>query len=339
MEAIAMSSIKDRRRAGADKTTNLGDIETFARVASSSSMTAAASELGVAVGVVSKRIQRLEAKLGARLVERTTRRLTLTEAGAGFHQRVNRILEAFEEAVDFTSEVSSSLRGVLRMTAPASFGRKHVAPHLPRFLDSHPSLEIELDLSDDCVDIVRRGFHVALRIGDLPDSSLISRRLAPIHRVLCAAPSYIARFGEPGTIADLAAHNLLAPDNQDCWSLEGPSGSVALPVRGRLRTNSCEAVREAAKVGFGIALRSTWDIGAELASGELQVVLPAYRSTGRTSLFALFPNRDLPAKVRMFVDFAVGLYGPRPYWDRGRQGDENRALVEADISRPAVLEI
>ncbi|MFB9262424.1 LysR family transcriptional regulator [Bradyrhizobium erythrophlei] len=319
---MSLVSVKDRRRAGADKTTNLGDIETFARVVASSSMTAAACELGVAVGVVSKRIQRLEAKLGARLIERTTRRLTLTEAGAGFHRRVSRILEAFEEAIEFTSEISTSLRGVLRVTAPASFGRAHVAPHLPCFLERHPSLEIELDLTDDYVDIVGRGFHVALRIGELADSSLISRKLAPVHRVLCAAPSYIARFGEPETMADLAAHNLLAPDHQDCWSLEGPEGAVTLPVRGRLRTNSCEAVREAVVAGFGIALRSTWDVGPELASGALRVVLPSYRSSGRIGLFALYPSRELmPAKTRMFVDFVTGLYGPRPYWDRGLRSD------------------
>ena len=322
-DIMSLMSVKDRRRTGADKTTSLGDIETFARVVASSSMTAAASELGVAVGVVSKRIQRLEAKLGARLIERTTRRLILTEAGEGFHQRVNRILDAFEEAIEFTSEISTSLRGVLRVTAPVSFGRMHLAPYLPRFLESHPPLEIELDLSDHCVDIVGRGFHVAIRIGELADSSLISRKLAPIHRVLCAAPSYIARFGEPETIADLSAHNLLAPDNQDCWFLEGPEGAVTLPVRGRLRTNSCEAVRESVVAGFGIALRSSWDVGPQLASGELQVVLPAYRSAGRIGLFALYPSRDqMPAKVRMFVDFVAGLYGPRPYWDRGLRSDE-----------------
>lgn len=318
-----LASVKNRRRASADKTTNLGDIETFARVVAASSMTIAAAELGIAVGVVSKRIQRLEAKLGARLIERTTRRLILTEAGEGFHQRVNRILEAFEEAIEFTAEISTSLRGVLRVTAPTSFGRMHIAPHLPRFLEAHPSLEIELDLSDDYVDIVGRSFHAAIRIGELADSSLISRKLAPIHRVLCAAPSYIARFGEPATIADLSAHSLLAASNQDCWSLEGPEGAVALPVRGRLRTNSSEVVREAVMAGFGIALRSSWDIGAELASGKLRVVLPGYRSPGRVGLFALYPSKELmPTKVRMFVDFMASLYGPRPYWDRGLWSDE-----------------
>ncbi len=193
-----------------------------------------------------------------------------------------------------------------------------MAPYIPRFLESHPALEIELDLSDDYVDIVGRGFHVAIRIGELADSPLISRKLAPIHRLLCAAPSYIARAGVPQSIADLSAHNLLAPVGLDCWSLEGPEGAVTLPVRSRLRTNSCEAVREAVLAGFGVALRSTWDVGPELAAGDLQVVLPAYRSSGRTGLFALYPSKDLmPAKVRMFVDFVAGLYGRQPYWDQG----------------------
>ncbi|HEX2135282.1 MAG TPA: LysR family transcriptional regulator [Microvirga sp.] len=306
-----------RPRAGGEKTTNLGDIEVFARVAASRSMTAAARELGLGVAAVSKRIQRLEVKVGARLIERTTRRLTLTEAGQGFHERVARIFEAFEEAVGFASEISTSLQGTLRITAPTSFGRMHLAPYIPRFLEAHPSLQLELDLSDHYVDIVARGFHVAIRIGDLPDSPWIARKLAPVRRVLCAAPSYVAKFGEPQDLDDLARHHLLAPESQEAWLLQGPEGSVSVKVRGRLRTNSSEVVREAVLAGCGIALRSTWDVGPELAAGRLTAILPRYRSTSRMGLFAVFPSKDLmPLKVRRFIDFLADLYGPDPYWDR-----------------------
>jgi DNA-binding transcriptional LysR family regulator len=303
-------------RPGSDRTTNLGDIEIFALVVSTGSMTAAANKLGLAAAAVSKRIQRLELKVGARLIERTTRKLTLTEAGDGFHHRVVRIIEAFEEAVGFASDISTSLRGTLRVTAPTSFGRMHVAPHVPRFLEAHPFLELDLDLSDQYVDIVSRGFHLAIRIGDLADSPLIARKLAPVSCVLCAAPSYLARYGEPQSLDDLA-HHLLAPESQDLWLLQGPEGSVSMKIRGRLRSNSSEVVREAVLAGFGVALRSTWDVGPELSDGRLRIILPHYRSVSRVGLFAVFPSKDLmPLKVRQFIDFLVQLYGSGPYWDR-----------------------
>ncbi len=331
--------LKNRRTASANRAANLGDIEVFARVVQAGSMTAAASQLRLAVAAVSKRIQRLEDKLGVRLIERTTRRLVLTEAGKGFHDRVVHIVEALEDAIGFTSELSTSLRGALRVTAPTSFGRMHLAPHLSRFLEAHPGLDIELELSDDYVDIISRGFHVAVRIGDLPDSSLIARRLAPVHHILCAAPAYLAVFGEPEAPEDLASHRLLAPDQRDSWLLQGPQGGVCVKARGRLRTNSSDVVREAALAGFGIAQLPTWEIGPELAAGRLRVVLPAYSPLSRGGLFAVYASRALmPVKVRTFIDFLTSLYAPKPYWDRGLSDDEALATngpARSGIAREA----
>jgi DNA-binding transcriptional LysR family regulator len=322
-------SERDSRRTGGDRSTNLGDIESFARVVAAGSMTAAASELGLAVAAVSKRIQRLEAKLGARLIERTTRRLILTEAGEGFHNRIVRILEAFEEAVGFASDSSTSLTGTLRITAPTLFGRLHVVPHLPRFLDAHPSLDIELDLCGRYVDIVGRGFHLAIRIGDLTDSPLIARKLAPMHRILCATPTYLSRFGDPQGLDELSRHHLLAAEGEDSWHLRGPHGDGYLKARGRLRTHSSEATREALLAGLGIALRPTWDVGQDLATGRLQRVLPHYRSPSRAGLFAVFPSKELmPLKVRHFIDFLCELYGPKPPWERAVAEIEGQHAVD-----------
>ncbi|WP_063776721.1 LysR family transcriptional regulator [Microvirga massiliensis] len=310
-------SERDFRRTGGDRSTNLGDIEIFARVVAAGSMTAAAGELGLAVAAVSKRIQRLEAKLGARLIERTTRRLILTEAGKGFHNRIVRVLEAFEEAVGFASDSSMSLTGTLRITAPTLFGRLHVVPHLPRFLETHSSLEIELDLCDHYVDIVEHGFHLAIRIGDLADSPLIARKLAPMHCILCAAPDYLTRFGDPQDLDELSRHHLLATEGEESWHLRGPDGERHLKARGRLRTNSSEAMREALLAGLGIALRPTWEVGQDLAAGRLRRVLLGYSAPSRAGLFAIFPSKELmPLKVRHFIDFLCETHGPKPSWER-----------------------
>ena len=332
---------RDRPRVRSGRGTSLGDIEIFAEVVGAGSMTAAARRLGLAVTVVSKRIQRLEAKLGTRLLERSTRRLVLTEAGEGFHHRVGRVLEAFEEAVGFASEVSTSLSGTLRVSAPTAFGRMHLAPHLPKFLEAHPSLELDLELSDQDVDIAASGFHLALRIGELSDSSLIAKKLAPVRQVLCASPSYLARFGEPRSVHDLAHHELVAPEPEASWLLSGPAGCVNVAVRSRLRTTSCEAIREAVISGAGIGLRPTWNIGQELAEGRLRVVLPDYRADGRAGLFAVYPSRELmPRKVRSFLDFLTSLYGPRPYWEKGtgiEDGSERGSAHPSPVSTDSAI--
>lgn len=297
--------------------TNLGDLEVFVRVIAAGSMSTAARDLGLSPAVVSKRIKRLEDKLGTRLLQRTTRQISLTEAGQGFHERVLTVLGGLEEAEAFASGRSSEVNGTLKISASTSFGRMHVAPHLKPFMEAHPDLAIHLVLSDDFTDIVGGGFDLAIRIAELNDSSLVARRLAPVRRVLCAAPSYLAENGTPETLDDLKRHRCLPAHNHESWRLEGPNGPVTLRPEGMLITNSSEVLREAVIAGLGIALRSTWDVGAELKSGKLVQVLPQYESSRNVALSAVYPSRQfLPAKVRLFIDYLAELYGPVPYWER-----------------------
>jgi DNA-binding transcriptional LysR family regulator len=297
--------------------TNLGDLEVFVRVIAAGSMSTAARDLGLSPAVVSKRIKRLEDKLGTRLLQRTTRQISLTEAGQGFHERVLTVLGGLEEAEAFASGRSSEVNGTLKISASTSFGRMHVAPHLKPFMEAHPDLAIHLVLSDEFTDIVGGGFDLAIRIAELNDSSLVARRLAPVRRVLCASPDYLAEHGTPATLDDLKKHRCLPAHNHDSWRLEGPNGPVTLRPEGMLITNSSEVIREAVIAGLGIALRSTWDVGAELKSGKLVQVLSQYESSRNVALSAVYPSRQfLPAKVRLFIDYLAELYGPVPYWER-----------------------
>jgi DNA-binding transcriptional LysR family regulator len=294
-----------------------GDLDVFARVVTAKSMSAAGRELSLSPAVISKRIRRLEERLGVRLLQRTTRQLSLTEAGQGFYERVVAILGSIEEAEAWVASGVGQARGTLRVSAPTSFGRLHIAPHLKPFLDANPMVNVDLILTDAFVDIIGEGFDVAVRIADLGDSSLVAKRLAPNHRILCATPAYLAAHGSPATIADLQNHTLIA-HNADQWRLDGPEGPVTVRVTGQLRTNSSEVVREALLAGVGVALRSTWDVGPELKSGALTRVLPAYSVGKRVAVHAVYPSRrHMEQKVRAFVDFLAELYGATPYWDDG----------------------
>jgi len=227
------------------------------------------------------------------------------------------ILAGLEEAEAYIAGRSSQMHGTLKISAPTSFGRLHIAPHLKSFMQAHPDLAINLVLSDEFVDIVGGGFDLAIRIAELTDSSLVARRLAPVRRVLCASPAYIDAHGMPEDIEDLRRHTCLPAHNHDPWRLDGPQGSLTFRPEGRLITNSSEVIREAVIAGLGIALRSTWDIGPELRNGRLVQVLPAYEGSHNVTLSAVYPSRQfLPAKVRVFIDFLAELYGPLPYWER-----------------------
>jgi DNA-binding transcriptional LysR family regulator len=297
--------------------TNLVDLDIFARVVTAGSMSGAGRGLGLSPAVISKRIRRLEERLGTRLLHRTTRQIALTEAGQGFHERVVAILASVEEAEAWVTRRSSAVRGVLRVSAPTSFGRLHIAPHLTGFLEAHPELTVDLVLSDAFVDIVGEGFDLAVRIADLQDSSLVARRLAANHRVLCASPSYLDAHGVPAALSDLAHHRLLA-HNADQWRLEGPDGPVTVRVESPLKTNSSEVVRESVIAGAGIALRSTWDVGPELRAGKLRRVLPGYGGSRKVAIHAVYASRrQLAQKVRAFIDHLADLYGPTPPWDEG----------------------
>ncbi len=322
-------SVSSRTKLG-----SFSDLDIFVRVVTAGSMSAAGREIGFSPAVVSKRLRRLEDYLGTRLLQRTTRQIALTEVGQGYYERAVAILAAMEEAEAFVSRRSSLVRGTLRVSAPTSFGRMHIAPHLGPFLGDNRDLTIDLILTDEFVDIVGEGYDLAIRVGELADSSLVARRLAPVHRVLCAAPAYLERRGTPETITDLDHHDRLAAAHQDPWRLEGPDGPVLVHAAAPIRTNSSEVVREAVIAGLGIALRSTWDVGPELSSGRLRIVLPDYRGSRLVGVHAVYPSRRfVPAKVRAFIDYLSGLYTPSPYWDDGIE-----ALIDGNACTNSVSE-
>ncbi|WP_422372823.1 LysR family transcriptional regulator [Hoeflea sp.] len=315
---------------------NLGDLEIFARVVSAGSMSAAGRELGLSPAVVSKRLRRLEDRLGTRLMQRTTRQISLTEAGQGFYERVLAILAGIEDAEAFVSRRSALARGVLKVSAPTSFGRMHIAPHINTFMRANPDLGVNLSLHDEFVDIVGDGYDLAIRIAELSDSSLVARKLAPVRRILVAAPDYLAHRGAPRSFDDLEAHVCLSPHNNDPWKLEGPNGPVVHRPSGPLQTNSSEVVREAVIGGVGIALRSTWDIGAELADGRLVQVLPDHEGSRNVAIHAVYASRRfLPAKVRVFIDYLADLYGPVPYWDKRDEDDGGQTAEHQDSGSAA----
>jgi DNA-binding transcriptional LysR family regulator len=296
--------------------TAISDLEIFARVARTGNMSAAGREMSLSPAVVSKRISQLEERLGARLFQRSTRQLTLTETGEGYFKRVVDILSLVEEAEDFVSRRNTKPRGLLKVSAPTSFARLHVTPHLRSFMERYPDVELDLQLSDSYVDIIRDGFDLAIRIGDLPDSTLVARKLAPDNRILCAAPRYVESCGRLETPADLERLNCLTAGPLDAWRLEGPGGAEQVRITANLRTNSADLVHEALIAGLGIGLRSTWEIAGDIARGNLVRVLPAWRGAASVAIHAVYPSREfMPSKVDVFIEHLAEIYGTLQVWD------------------------
>jgi DNA-binding transcriptional LysR family regulator len=290
--------------------TAISDLDIFARVARTGNMSAAGREIGLSPAVVSKRISILEERLGARLFQRTTRQLTLTETGEGYYKRITGILGLIAEADDFVSRRNTKPRGVLKVTAPTTFSRYHLAPQLPAFLAEYPEIRLDLYLTDNHVDIIREGYDVAIRIGEIEESSLVARKLATDKRVIVAAPEYLERNGTPKTLKDLEDHNCMSAGSQDVWQIEGPSGHQDIRVKGNIRSNSADLIREALLSGMGIGLRSLWEVSEEIDSGKLKIVLPQYRGSSRSALYAVHPSADFtPAKVDVFLDFLSKNFG------------------------------
>ena len=196
-----------------------------------------------------------------------------------------------------------------------------MTPHLASFLARYPDIELDMHLTDTFVDIIRDGFDLAIRIGELQDSSLVARKLAADHRVLCASPAYLAREGSPKSVADLENHSCIGAGLQEAWRLDGPDGAKYAKIHSNVRTNSADFVRDALIAGLGIGLRATWDIGQELKSGELVRILPDYRGANTLAIHAVYPSRDfMPAKVNVFIEHLAEIYGNEPYWDRDLSG-------------------
>lgn len=283
---------------------NLPNLIAFARVVSAGSLSAAARELDLSLAVVSKRLAQLEESLGVRLIQRTTRRQTLTEEGVLFHQQVLRILAEVKQAETLMSRRREAVSGLLRVSAPGALGRQWIAPIMADFQQLHPQLTLQLELTDVVVDLLDSGLDMAVRFGSLADSSMIARPLAPNYRVLCAAPAYIERYGAPSEPDDLSRHRCILIGDQPRaeWRFEGDD-SIAVRVTGALITNDGGAAHAWALHGDGIALKSIWDVGDDIAAGRLQRILPGY-SMSAAPLHALYPhNRHLAPRVRVFVEF------------------------------------
>lgn len=298
---------------------SLYEMSVFTKVVASGSLSAAARDLGVSTAVVSRRLAALEARLGVRLVNRTTRRLALTDEGASYHEACARILAEIEDADAAAAARRVEAQGVLKVALPASFGHKHVAPLVPQFAARHPKVQLALSLSDRTVNVIEEGYDVAIRIGALEDSSLAARKLAPNRRVVCASPQYLRRHGSPRTPEDLVGHNCLTTtDFQMSWDFKGPDGRRgAVRVSGRYACDNWEVLREWALAGLGVALKSTWDVRRHLEDGSLIVLLPGYDFGSDVAIYAVYPHRRyLPAKTRVFIDFLAESFGPEPYWDR-----------------------
>ena len=296
-----------------------GAIPVFVAVVENGGFSAAARTLGISKSAVSKRINQLEAHLGVRLLHRTTRKLSLTEAGERYFEHAAQALTAAGQAEDAVTELQGEPQGNLKISSPMSFGRLHVAPLIPKLLQRYPKLQIDLVMDDRKVDLVAGGFDVAIRAGNLPASTLIARKLAPVRQVLCVSPDYIDRYGRPGTPAELSSHNcVLYSYSSDAyeWTLIGESGPETVTVSGSYQVNNSEALLEALREGIGIGRLPTFVAGPDLKTGRLVKLFESY-SLPDFTLYAVFPERQyLPAKVRAFLDFAIEYFGgDQPYWD------------------------
>ena len=298
----------------------LAALEAFVRVAECGSFSKAADRLHSSKSVVSRQVSALETELGARLLHRTTRALTLTEAGRSYFERAARILADLAEASASVGQLQAAPRGRLRVSAPMSFGYLHLAPALPDFLDRYPDVELELVMNDRSVDLVDEGFDMAVRIGTLEDSSLVARKLAPMRRTVFASPAYLQARGTPASPDDLKAHECLCYSNlgpSQEWRFVRPDGRPwPVEVHGRLHANNGDALRAAALRGFGLAVLPSFFVGRDLQSGALVSVLEEFMPQD-SALYAVYPHaRHLSPKVRAFVDFLAERFGPFPYWDR-----------------------
>ncbi len=295
------------------------EFRTFLEVAQEESFSRAADGLGFTPSAVSKQIRALEDRLGARLFNRTTRRVSLTDAGRAFRQRIETVVQEVEEAEQAVARLQAEPRGVLRVGAPMDFGRAHLSKAIAQFAAAHTALQVEVEFADRFVDVVEEGLDVVVRIGALAESSLVARRLAPCRRLVCASPEYLDAHGRPERPEDLLAHHRVgyAYEVERSWRFETPRGSKRITVPVRHRSNNGELTRELLLTGEGLSLLPTFLVAEDLRSGQLEAVL-AESLRADTQIHAVYPHRKhLSAKVRQFVDHLAAHYGPRPYWDEG----------------------
>ncbi|GHC47053.1 transcriptional regulator [Alcaligenes pakistanensis] len=299
-------------------------ITAFLAVVEHGGFTAAGQTLARDGSILSRRITALEKRLGVRLLERTTRRIALTQAGEIFYQRMLPVLRTLQEIEQDTAAAAVGVRGTLRIALPAAFGRMWVAPILPAFLAAYPELFVEMAFEDRYVDLVAESFDVAVRIGTLSDSRLVARRLAPSRRMLCASPSYLHAHGTPSHPTDLVEHACLGFSrlaSHPLWHLQDGDKTVSVRVTGPLVTDDAQSLVQAAVLGAGIAMVSDWLAGPELGSGRLLPVLPDHPVDSKETVYLVHPSaRLVPAKTRAFADWIVGELGTSPWLSPGAAG-------------------
>jgi DNA-binding transcriptional LysR family regulator len=296
-------------------------MQIFVAIVEAGSISGAAERLGLPKSAVSRRLAELESRLGVSLIQRTTRRLNLTDSGLAFYERSVAILADLDEAESAVSQAHGALKGGLRVALPLSFGLLHLAPLIQEFMMLHPDVRFELDFNDRQIDLMQEGFDLAVRIATLEDSSLMARRLAPIRHVLCASPGYLSRHGIPKAAADLASHACLAYSNvrdPGLWSYRGPDGlpgNVRVPVR--LAASSGEFLMRAAIADEGLLMIPTFYVHEALQAGQLVQVLDDHVWPELAAYAVYPPTRHLSRRVRALIDFLADRLAGEPYWDRG----------------------
>jgi DNA-binding transcriptional LysR family regulator len=291
----------------------------FARVVEASSFSAAARRLGLSKAAVSKHVARLERRLGARLLNRTTRRLSLTEAGQAFYAHCARVVSEAEAAELAVSQLRSEARGLLKLATSVAFGTLHIAPGIADFLREFPQVSVQMTMDDAVVDLAKDGYDLAVRMSSNPSPNLIARPIAPVRWVVCAAPAYLEHHGTPRTPLDLARHNCLFfshLEHDTDWRFSSAAGETKVRISGNFSVHSSLALREAVLQGLGIGRLPTFVIGRDTEAGALNVLLQDYETLGGRFFYAVYlPTRHAAPKVRAFVDFFTRRFA-EPYWDR-----------------------
>lgn len=290
----------------------LASMQVFVRTVDLGSISAAADDLALSSQLAGKQIRALETALGVKLLNRTTRRQSLTDEGRRFYEHARNILAEMAAAQAQIDESRAQPRGRLRISAPITFGSRALAPRLARFMAQYPEVSVELSLSNRTVDLIDEGFDLVFRTGELPDSGLAARRLAPHRLLLCAAPAYLKRSGTPQRPQDLRDHECLVfahTSMRTQWSFRGAEGPITVPIAGRFSTDSGEALRAAAVAGLGIILQPSELLAPDIESGRLIRLLASYEPDSRP-LHALYaPDRQMTPKLRTFLDFAAQEFG------------------------------
>lgn len=295
---------------------NLEHLRLFVRIACTHNISQAGKELGLSAPVASMHINKLEESIGARLIHRTTRKVSLTEEGEALLPYAEEIISSVDAAQANVGTGKACPKGTLRITAPASFGRMHLIPALKGFLAQYPDLSVDIRLTDSMVDLIEGGFDVAIRNADLKDSTLIAKKLATDKRIMVASPDYIAEYGKPEHPSELKNHQCINQTGLESWSFDTLEGVQHIKVKGKIRVDHGEAVRDAAIDGMGIAMCATWIAYQQLRDGSLVQLLEDYTLIDNSDVWAVYPSsRLLAPKVRAFIDYFSEYYGTPPYWD------------------------